>query len=575
MAIIVKNVERPRELKWYKAGAMLYGDWGTSKAYVLGIAFALAGHASWFYLGLMAAFTALIGFCYTIICRVYPDGGGVYSSLRNRSRIFAVIGALMLIADYVVTASLSALSAFQYFNVSHPEIWAIGAILMIGAINWIGPGKSGSIATLIALMASVAAGVLLLFTLPHLHDLSLQLPKQSFSKGWSVFTGMVLALSGVEAVANMTGIMVRPVGRTSKFAIWPVLIEVSLLTFLLGVAMNAIPGLTNHIEDMLRALGAYYVSAWYGEFISIVFALLLLSAVNTAVNSLVSMQFLMAKDSELPNIFSKLNFHGMPWLSLIVAVFVPSIVLFFVHDLVSLAALYAIGVVGAITINLGACALNQRIALKTWERSLLYASSATLLLIEITIALQKTHALIFASSVVVAGLLLRKMAKSVVPVKVSAVVTTAEILTVEDAKAISFLYQSSFLLAMRTLNYHLMDETALLVKARGERAVYFCVIEPMPPLSELPEVLEPSSEFLQFLSEVDQEMERRGVMVIPVWQIGHNPGELIADVAKKLEVKTVIMGTTKRGALINLLRGNVLHALHNNLHKDCHLVIIG
>ena len=50
MALVLKKVERPRELKWYQAGSMLYGDWGTSKAYVLGIAFAIAGHASLFFL---------------------------------------------------------------------------------------------------------------------------------------------------------------------------------------------------------------------------------------------------------------------------------------------------------------------------------------------------------------------------------------------------------------------------------------------------------------------------------------------------------------------------------------------
>ena len=53
--MFMKKVERPRELKWYHAAAMLYGDWGTSKAYVLGIAFALMGHASWIFLGLMSA----------------------------------------------------------------------------------------------------------------------------------------------------------------------------------------------------------------------------------------------------------------------------------------------------------------------------------------------------------------------------------------------------------------------------------------------------------------------------------------------------------------------------------------
>ena len=136
--MITKKVDRPRELKWYQAGAMLYGDWGTSKAYVLGIAFALSGHASWVFLGLMAALTAIVGFCYTIVCRIYPDGGGVYSSVKSRSQILAVVGALLLIADYTVTASLSALDAFHYFNVPNPAIWAVVAIFAIGVLNWIG-----------------------------------------------------------------------------------------------------------------------------------------------------------------------------------------------------------------------------------------------------------------------------------------------------------------------------------------------------------------------------------------------------------------------------------------------------
>ena len=106
---------------------MLYGDWGTSKSYVLGIAFAIAGHASFFFLLAMSALTALIGFCYVIICKAYPDGGGVYSSVRQRSKTLAVIGALLLVADYVVTASLSSLDAFHYLGLAHPELWAVGA----------------------------------------------------------------------------------------------------------------------------------------------------------------------------------------------------------------------------------------------------------------------------------------------------------------------------------------------------------------------------------------------------------------------------------------------------------------
>src|ERR1700704_1804675 len=131
MALVLKKVDRPRELKWYQASSMLYGDWGTSKAYVLGIAFAIAGHASLFFLMAMSVLTALIGYCYTVICKAYPDGGGVYSSVRHRSKTFAVIGALLLIADYVVTAALSSVDAFHYLGVARPELWAIGALILI------------------------------------------------------------------------------------------------------------------------------------------------------------------------------------------------------------------------------------------------------------------------------------------------------------------------------------------------------------------------------------------------------------------------------------------------------------
>jgi hypothetical protein len=44
--IIPAGVHRPRNVDWKRAAALLYGDWGTSKAYVLGLAFVAAGFAS-------------------------------------------------------------------------------------------------------------------------------------------------------------------------------------------------------------------------------------------------------------------------------------------------------------------------------------------------------------------------------------------------------------------------------------------------------------------------------------------------------------------------------------------------
>ncbi len=53
--MLTTHTERPRELKWYHAGPMLYGDWGTSRFYVLGLALYYARYSSfWFVAGVCA-----------------------------------------------------------------------------------------------------------------------------------------------------------------------------------------------------------------------------------------------------------------------------------------------------------------------------------------------------------------------------------------------------------------------------------------------------------------------------------------------------------------------------------------
>ena len=575
MAALIKKVERPRELKWYQAGAMLYGDWGTSKAYVIGIAFALAGHTSWFFLGLMSFLTVLVGLCYVAVCRIFPDGGGVYSSVKHRSQTLAVVGAFLLFANFVVTASLSVLDAFHYFNVPNPELWAIVTILVIGGLNWVGPSKGGNVAAVIAIFASVSAVVLFFFAAPHLNQVELNMPSSNWPQNWATFVGIILAISGVEAIANMTGVMVEPVGKTSRRAILPVMIEVSILTFLLGLAMNAIPGLTGHAEDMLRVLGEHFVGPWYGKIISIAFGFLLLSAGNTAISALISIQFTLARDHELPAVFSKLNRFGMPSVALAVATAVPIIVLLIEPNIMHLASLYAIGVVGAIVLNLGTCAMNFSIRLKLWERIMLAVTTLILLVVELTIAIQKRDALFFALSVLGIGFVLRFLAKKIIPIPVPELAPAVNVLTVQEAKELSSLYKSTAFVPLKSLNLPLLEEAALHVKAKGENSVYLGYVEEVPPSPEFPTEVEPSHESIDLLAKAQGEMEKQGITAIPIWQIGDNPGRMIARAAKDLGVDTVVMGATKRTALINLLRGNVLRSLAHNLPRECHLLIVG
>src|SRR5260370_8345420 len=148
------GVHRPRNLDWKRAAALLYGDWGTSKAYVIGLAFVAAGFSSLPIILAVCALTGLVGINYIVICRHFPDGGGVYSAAREQSRLLAVVGALLLVADLTVTAALSGWAPLTYITsgAEHPAsikmlrehiaLTTIGALLIMGLVNFLAPPPS-------------------------------------------------------------------------------------------------------------------------------------------------------------------------------------------------------------------------------------------------------------------------------------------------------------------------------------------------------------------------------------------------------------------------------------------------
>ena len=178
------GAHRPRNLGWTRAAALLYGDWGTSKAYVIGLAFVSAGFASFPIILAVCALTGLVGYNYIIICRHFPDGGGVYSAAREQSRVLAVLGSLLLLADFIVTASMSCWDAMSYFGVprEYLKLATIVFILLIGFINYFGPKHSGSFAVSLALPTVFVMIAIIALSAPHLNTGSLEPPHTSFTK---------------------------------------------------------------------------------------------------------------------------------------------------------------------------------------------------------------------------------------------------------------------------------------------------------------------------------------------------------------------------------------------------------
>lgn len=598
------SIQRPRNLDWQRASALLYGDWGTSKAYVIGLAFAATGFASLPIIIAVCALTLLVGLNYLVVCRCFPDGGGVYSAASAHGKLLAVVGALLLVADLTVTAALSGWAALSYLGVpqEHVMICTIGAIIFVGVINVFGPRHSGSFAVGLALPTAFVVIAIILLSVPHLTIHNLEPLHEDFGKTWTAFVAVILALSGVEAIANLTGTM-KPdkgsvighpkVGWTSAKAIIPVAIEVSVGTALLGWAMLSLPHalgpeMVLRKEDMLRFLGEQYGTMNFGAafghvfgiIVGLVFAMLLLSAVNTAIAALVGLLFMMSREGDMPRSFSKLNQHGVPLAPLAISVGLPVLVLILTDNFDALAGLYAIGVVGAICVNLGSCVTNLKLPMHWAERALMGLTFLILVAVEMTLAHTKHDALFFVVCVLMVGLGLWAYSQRLSGVRTLTV--TKEIADLVRPDVVETLRMPAadtqkILVCVRSLTPVLgfaFDEAEL-----RKAALYILYVREVAVL--YPGVAVGTTNWRDdpaasaILSTATQIGRTRGITTVPVFASTSNVASLIVDTAATLGVDYLILGASHRGSLTNMLRGDVASEVAGSLPDNIHLLIHG
>ena len=610
------SVHRPRNVDWQRAAALLYGDWGTSKAYVIGAAFLAATYASLPIILAVCALTGLVGYNYIVVCKHFPDGGGVYSSARMQSRFLAVMGSLLLVADLTVTASLSGWSAMKYFQVPQDHIASatVGLILLVGAINYLGPKHTGRIAVWLALPTVVVVVLIILMSVPHLTLAHLEPSHKSFAKNWSAFVGVILALSGVEAIANLTGVMKldpgasldKPqVGKTARKAILIVALEVVVGTALLGWAMVSLAPdakpvvapspeikqlLDERWEDMLTVLAEQYVGMTFGPGFGKVFGfvtalivgLLLLSAVNTAVGALIGLLYLLARDGEMPRPFARLNPHGVPWVPLFIAALLPALVVAFSPDQQSLMELYAIGVVGAITVNLGSCAFNKNLKMLWYERGLMAVTFVVLFAVEMTLAKTKPNALFFIVCILISGFALRGVAQRhaglrtiTVSREVAAAVAPE---TIPDFR-INLNPGQAILVAARGMTPVLRFA---LEEARLRKGILYVLFVKELAVA-LPGPLENTErarwqddrQAANIMYAMLEQGRQNEVQVIPLYAISENPAASILDLSATLGIDILMLGAPHRNKLVSLLKGNVVTEVARSLPENIQLLIHG
>jgi hypothetical protein len=299
--------------------------------------------------------------------------------------------------------------------------------------------------------------------------------------------------------------------------------------------------------------------------------MLLLSATNTAITDMISVQYLMARDGELPPQMQSLNRFGVPWLPAYIAAAVPALVLIFSHDLESLAALYAIGVIGAVAINISLCVFHPR--LRRLRRKIPMAAIAAILLaIWITLAFTKLHALLFVGIVMTIGLSARWATRWLAVRKGKPSLlrqAIAEQLTPEA------LIKPRILIG--TYGSEALAPAALALARKQDAALVTCFIRQVSLSYKyegermgIDTDLAAQKTFQRFL-EMGHEAN---VPIIPVYDQGPDAVILLAEAAAMNGCDRVLIGSSRRGVIYNLVKGSFQRKLEALLPPEIPVQVI-
>jgi nucleotide-binding universal stress UspA family protein len=341
---------------------------------------------------------------------------------------------------------------------------------------------------------------------------------------------------------------------------------------------------------MLRFLGEVYARSVFGrEFagvfgviVGVVYGVLLLSAVNTAILAAIGVVFMMAQDGELPRQLTRLNRYGVPSIPLLAATVLPIVIVAITADFEALAGKYAIGVVGAITVNLGACTANKRLNLGWSNRAIMAVTFLILLAVELTIAKTNSPALFFAVTVVMAGLAIRAYSHNLSGLKTLTV-------TREVAEAVSPA-------TVERLRPRLTEGQRIMVAARGItpvlrfaldeaflRKATLCVLyvkeiaifmgaNPAEGKRSRWQEDPHAAAIMSLVLKLGQESQ---VDVLPVYAVSTDPAATILDLAATLGVDYLMLGAAQRFTMAKLLKGNVVAQVAAGLPEDIQLIIHG
>ncbi|MET0133250.1 MAG: APC family permease [Kibdelosporangium sp.] len=288
---------------------------------------------------LVAVVMAAVVASYRQNVRVYTSGGGDYEvATVNHGRRWGLVVGSALLVDYVLTVSVSVASAAANlgsavpFVASHKVEFAIGAILLLAAMNLRGVRESGNAFAVPTYAFVVGIFVMIVWSLVRVFVLGEQVRAESADfqlveqdGAWAgvgfaflllrAFSSGSAAMTGVGAIGNGVPAFREPKGRNAATTL--LLMGVLAITMFLGLIMLARLTGAQVAEDPAQLIGApagYEQKTLIAQLGNAVFAgvppaswyvifftgLILVLAANTAFNGFPVLGSILAQDRYLP-----------------------------------------------------------------------------------------------------------------------------------------------------------------------------------------------------------------------------------------------------------------------------------
>jgi len=587
------------------AWAVVFADLGTSVFYVPGILYAQVG-------GLAPAFVliATVAFVFVAIEHLeiahrYPlGGGGVAAAVEAFGPRVGVLSGALMVSAYLLTITLSAVSALHYIAALYPfpheiQILSVVAILFLGFLHWIGIRELARLALAFGLATLLVEGTLIAAVVVQLKPSEWaelwgnfsHLRSLPWTETMTGFAGAWLAYSGLESLGQLAPAVREPRRRVILIAATLVVITV-VATVPLFTALAVEAASASRIAPqgaLLAPVALKYGGRGLLSALVLTGAGLLFIAANVAFIGCYNVFKAVSEHGYLPAVMAKRHpRYGTPRGAILAITLAALVIVISTRaDLLRLGRIFAFGLLGSYAIT------SISLSVVRWRegrRGIAFANGlvATLALVVpwVTSWFTKPHAALYGA--VVTGVQLAvafvthrgwirsgrfgfiraasaEQAASNQP-------SCGEVVTLAEAVALRQAYPSSTLVALRGPNRNLCAEAARRARGAGDAAVYAIFVDEIPGLF-FPPRTGPSEDALDVLDTAVYDLKQEGMEAVPIWRLAHDAGASIAEAAEDLGVTCVLMGTTARSAVWQFLRGDVLKELIAELPESVHVVI--